>query len=263
MERIKHLFFINENKPEDVKYMERADSRLFMFMAFFFLLALPIGVVLYGTFHIRIAMDEMFFVVTGAWVLNTIWALFSDREDTSNVRFAINCILCLGSIPILGSFIFIHPIYSLVMLVATLFLLLFLITLSDNLKKYWEDIIQLRWGFFVLMLLSYSFVIYNETAYISIPYKIADPLTYAFELYIVSFFIVLKFVYFKKDVKSFYNEQTALAHSNSESVYDIGDEPGGLNCVMKSFAEIFVNFIMLLIVCTQIGIYILAEFIWK
>ncbi|WP_127058070.1 hypothetical protein [Veillonella ratti] len=61
MERIKHLFLIIENKPEDVKFMERVDSKLFMFITFFFLFALPIGGVLHGTFHITIPMDEIFF----------------------------------------------------------------------------------------------------------------------------------------------------------------------------------------------------------
>ncbi|WP_127058071.1 hypothetical protein [Veillonella ratti] len=120
----------------------------------------------------------------------------------------------------------------------------------------------MRWGFFGLMLLCYGFVIYNETAYTSIPYKIADPITYALELY-SEYLCCIAIYIFQKDVKSFYNEQTVLAHPDSESVYDIGDELGGLNCVMKSFAESFIHFIMLLIVCTQIGINILAEFIWK
>lgn len=262
MERIKYLFFLNDNKPLKERFIDRSESKIFMFLSFFFVLLLPIAAIFHKVVGVGMPLFDAFIVVIGAWVLNTVWMLVSNRGETQKARFFVNIFFCLGSIPILGSFLYTPPYYSLPILIVALLWLGILTVIRDSMQTYWDTLIKMRWFFLGLMILCYGTVIYYETGYRDLPPTIVKPIIYALEFYVVSCFTMLQLVYLKKDIAGFYDEKKITECYNCGNVSDIWDQPGGKFYVLKSVVGIVINFMMLLIVCIKIGLYILIHYIW-
>lgn len=262
MEWVKHLLFINQSKPAKEKFMEVSEAKIFMLMPFFLAVALPVGAMLCLKLNWLLPIESLFIVVIGAWILNTIWFLFSDGQNTSNAHFFVNTLLCIGSVPILGSYIFIHPIYSLVFLVTAAFCLVLLLGLTDVLKKNWYTILKLRWFFFALLLICYGINLCYESGYYDMSYLIVKPIVYALELYIVSSFTIVGLINFKKELETFYDEQEAMTYEECGRIYDVWDKKGGRLFVVKTFVGVVINFMMLLVVFSRLGLFVLVEYIW-
>lgn len=88
MERIKYLFFLNDNKPLKERFIDRSESKIFMFLSFFFVLLLPIAAIFHKVVGVGMPLFDAFIVVIGAWVLNTVWMLVSNRGETQKARFS-------------------------------------------------------------------------------------------------------------------------------------------------------------------------------